>query len=228
MRDYARRAMRAGAPLHSVTRHVLGLYHGMPGARAWRRRLSDHVALRASKPAARFLEGVERNGRAAQTDVGVAVRGQADGKQQWVGREVEGVNPIPDPLRPPLAKDRGYQAQARIVARHDATLPDDRDDRRAVRRERGPGRFQRTVALAHHDDPRRAPPCPGLDFRIAAHRPNRLASASATGGRTSALTSPPNRATSRTKLALTYVSPDAGTINTVSRPDQSCRFIRAI
>ena len=47
MRDYARRAMRAGAPLHSITRHVLGLYHGMPGARAWRRRLSDHVALAA-------------------------------------------------------------------------------------------------------------------------------------------------------------------------------------
>ena len=45
MRDYALRALAAGAPLRAVTRHMLGLYQGMPGARAWRRMLSDSRAL---------------------------------------------------------------------------------------------------------------------------------------------------------------------------------------
>jgi tRNA-dihydrouridine synthase A len=40
MADYAEREMRAGVRLHHVTRHMLGLYHGQPGARAWRRFLS--------------------------------------------------------------------------------------------------------------------------------------------------------------------------------------------
>src|SRR5260363_6845 len=37
---YARESAR-GAPLKAVTRHILGLYHGVPGARRWRRTLSD-------------------------------------------------------------------------------------------------------------------------------------------------------------------------------------------
>ena len=32
--------MREGVRLHHITRHMLGLYHGQPGARAWRRFLS--------------------------------------------------------------------------------------------------------------------------------------------------------------------------------------------
>jgi tRNA-dihydrouridine synthase A len=47
MRDYAVAAMARGAPLRAVTRHMLGLYQGLPGARAWRRTLSDNVALAA-------------------------------------------------------------------------------------------------------------------------------------------------------------------------------------
>jgi tRNA-dihydrouridine synthase A len=35
-----RQAAEAGVPLKAVTRHVLGLYNGLPGARAFRRRLS--------------------------------------------------------------------------------------------------------------------------------------------------------------------------------------------
>jgi tRNA-dihydrouridine synthase A len=36
------RAQRArGVPLPSITRHVLGLFNGVPGARAWRRHLSE-------------------------------------------------------------------------------------------------------------------------------------------------------------------------------------------
>ena len=34
------RQSRAGVPLRAVTRHMLGLFNGLPGARAWRRRLT--------------------------------------------------------------------------------------------------------------------------------------------------------------------------------------------
>ena len=37
-----------GTRLHSITRHMLGLFHGMPGARAYRR----HLATEAVKPGA--------------------------------------------------------------------------------------------------------------------------------------------------------------------------------
>ena len=45
MVDYARRHL----PLRQVTRHMLGLYHGMPHARVWRRMLSDSDRLRANR-----------------------------------------------------------------------------------------------------------------------------------------------------------------------------------
>jgi len=45
MREYAMAAMASGAPLRAVTRHMLGLYQGLPGARAWRRMLSDNLRL---------------------------------------------------------------------------------------------------------------------------------------------------------------------------------------
>ena len=34
--------LAAGVPLNRITRHILGLFHGQPGARAWRRYLSNH------------------------------------------------------------------------------------------------------------------------------------------------------------------------------------------
>ncbi len=40
MLPYIEREMTAGHTLHSITRHMLGLYHGVPGARAFRRILS--------------------------------------------------------------------------------------------------------------------------------------------------------------------------------------------
>lgn len=40
MARYAEQEMSAGVRLHHITRHMLGLYHGQPGARAWRRFLS--------------------------------------------------------------------------------------------------------------------------------------------------------------------------------------------
>lgn len=40
MRGYARRELARGTPLHHVLRPMLGLFHGAPGARAWRRVLT--------------------------------------------------------------------------------------------------------------------------------------------------------------------------------------------
>jgi tRNA-dihydrouridine synthase A len=47
---YAARGLARGVPLRALARHVLGLYHGQPGARAWRRTLSDARRLDAAGP----------------------------------------------------------------------------------------------------------------------------------------------------------------------------------
>jgi tRNA-dihydrouridine synthase A len=44
MRPYIARHLAAGGRLHAVTRHMLGLYAGQPGARGWRRVLSEGAA----------------------------------------------------------------------------------------------------------------------------------------------------------------------------------------
>lgn len=45
MIPYIERQMSAGTELKNITRHLLGLYAGQPGARAWRRRVSEHTHL---------------------------------------------------------------------------------------------------------------------------------------------------------------------------------------
>jgi tRNA-dihydrouridine synthase A len=40
---YMEDQLRKGTPLHGMTRHVLGLFQGIPGARAWRRTLSEQA-----------------------------------------------------------------------------------------------------------------------------------------------------------------------------------------
>ena len=45
---YIERALTNGARLNSITRHVLGVFCGVPGARAFRR----HLATEATKPGA--------------------------------------------------------------------------------------------------------------------------------------------------------------------------------
>jgi tRNA-dihydrouridine synthase A len=47
---YAERHVASGGSLRQVTRHMLGLYHGQPGARAWRRALSDADWLATNRP----------------------------------------------------------------------------------------------------------------------------------------------------------------------------------
>ena len=43
MLPYIERQLGQGERLHAVTRHMLGLFTGRPGARAWRRHLSEHA-----------------------------------------------------------------------------------------------------------------------------------------------------------------------------------------
>ena len=47
MADYADRRTAEGVPLHAITRHMLGLYHGQRGARLWRRHLGEEARNRA-------------------------------------------------------------------------------------------------------------------------------------------------------------------------------------
>lgn len=42
-RPYGERCLRSGVKLHAITRHLLGLFAGRPGARAWRRILSSEA-----------------------------------------------------------------------------------------------------------------------------------------------------------------------------------------
>ena len=41
---YCDAELENGTPLHRMTRHILGLFHGCPGARRWRQHLSTHAS----------------------------------------------------------------------------------------------------------------------------------------------------------------------------------------
>lgn len=43
---YCENQIAQGTPLHNITRHILGLFHGCPGAKRWRR----HLSINAVKP----------------------------------------------------------------------------------------------------------------------------------------------------------------------------------
>jgi tRNA-dihydrouridine synthase A len=45
MTRYAEEQGRLGVPVARISRHLLGLFQGLPGARIWRRYLSDHSHL---------------------------------------------------------------------------------------------------------------------------------------------------------------------------------------
>lgn len=47
---YVEEQLRAGAQLHHITRHVLGLFQAQRGARAWRRYLSEHGYRKGAGP----------------------------------------------------------------------------------------------------------------------------------------------------------------------------------
>jgi tRNA-dihydrouridine synthase A len=50
MLPYVDAQLARGVHLRAITRHILGLYHGSPGARAWRRTLSDAALLQNGGP----------------------------------------------------------------------------------------------------------------------------------------------------------------------------------
>jgi len=56
---YAKRQAENGVALRQITRHMLGLYHGAPRARLWRRMLSDPARLAANDPGL-LSEALER------------------------------------------------------------------------------------------------------------------------------------------------------------------------
>ena len=41
--DYVSSNLAAGVPLNSMTRHILNVFQGVPGAKHWRRYLSEHA-----------------------------------------------------------------------------------------------------------------------------------------------------------------------------------------
>lgn len=51
MLPYIEAEMSRGATLHAITRHMLGAFQGRPGARAWRRTLSEGAHLQGAGPA---------------------------------------------------------------------------------------------------------------------------------------------------------------------------------
>jgi tRNA-dihydrouridine synthase A len=62
---YVERELSEGTRLHAMTRHILGMFHGVPGARAFRR----HIAVHAVKPDAGIA--VLRDALALVVDTGV-------------------------------------------------------------------------------------------------------------------------------------------------------------
>ena len=62
MHGYATEQAAEGVPLRSITRHMLGLFNGLPGARAWRRTLSETARGPGAGPELllRALEEIER------------------------------------------------------------------------------------------------------------------------------------------------------------------------
>jgi tRNA-dihydrouridine synthase A len=47
---YAEKLVARGTPLHALTRHVMGLFQGLPGGRLWRRHLSENAPRRGDDP----------------------------------------------------------------------------------------------------------------------------------------------------------------------------------
>ena len=54
MSDYLEREVASGTPVKKVSRHILGLFQGMPGAKRWRRYISENAHLDQAN--ARLLE----------------------------------------------------------------------------------------------------------------------------------------------------------------------------
>jgi tRNA-dihydrouridine synthase A len=67
MVHYAKARAGEGVPVKAITRHMLGLFQGMPGARKWRRHLSENAVQANAGPEVlyRALEAMAPYQRAA-------------------------------------------------------------------------------------------------------------------------------------------------------------------
>ena len=65
---FVERELAAGVPLNRITRHILGLFHGQPGARAWRRCLSSQ-SYKTGADAGVILKALDQTGRAIPADL---------------------------------------------------------------------------------------------------------------------------------------------------------------
>lgn len=60
MREYAAREYKENnTPLHSIARHMMGLFQGMPGARSWRQNLS-RISVDRTQDSGRLLEAIPK------------------------------------------------------------------------------------------------------------------------------------------------------------------------
>lgn len=47
---FVQREYASGTPISRITRHILGLFHGQPGAKAWRRHISENAHIKGVTP----------------------------------------------------------------------------------------------------------------------------------------------------------------------------------
>src|SRR5690606_25005641 len=131
--------------------------------------------------------------------LGVAERDQRGPEIRGIGGHVERVHAVPDLVGPALAEVGGDPAQPAIPGRRDAAAAEQdrlRDPVALQPLRRRPDAA--ILALAEHDA--RTALRGALEQVVPeAHRPNFPARAAATEGCTSPPTSPPKRATSRTR-----------------------------
>ncbi|RMD64641.1 MAG: tRNA dihydrouridine(20/20a) synthase DusA, partial [Alphaproteobacteria bacterium] len=68
MIPYIETQVAAGVPVHAVTRHMIGLFNGVPGARAWRRHLSEAACRRGAGSDPKAAGGVIEAALAAREE----------------------------------------------------------------------------------------------------------------------------------------------------------------
>jgi len=70
MTQYIARQVSQGVPVKNISRHVLGLFHGLPGAKRWRRYISENAHLDASNDQllVQALEHMHRAGTSSTRD----------------------------------------------------------------------------------------------------------------------------------------------------------------
>ena len=69
---YLQKEMDSGTPLAAMTRHIIALYHGLPGARRWRRTLSERVQGGDVALVSEALQLVEEEIRRSRTSTALA------------------------------------------------------------------------------------------------------------------------------------------------------------